>query len=444
VRTTICLGLVTLCLAPAGCSATGKKASTTSSGPRPFTGAADAPGAADSPAPPQEANGFLAGQVVDRFSHRPTDVRIQVVDLQDANPSKAARIDFQDVKDGYFMIQGLKPGRQYQLIARAKVGDKLLAGTTVAQPPNPRLSIYLSEDLAGPETPPITPNPTPPDKKPDPAVGKDGKPTGGVGATLDPPVKSDAGTPANPPASPTPAPPAASPEPATRPPATVIPLPSLDKFAEKEDPKRKNLEPADIPHAPPPGTSIPVPPGPTSRKDDPPAWAPVGGTTKDTTATTPGPVPSCQLFGKKLENFALYGLDGQPWEYRRDHRGKVVLIDFWSTTCTPCLNAIPELKRLEKTYGPYGLEVVGIAYEKGPVDKQVEKVRNVRIWQGMNYTVLLGGSDSCPVRAQFRVNAFPTLVLIDGKGEGVWRKEGLDEDGRYELEMEIRKRLGMR
>jgi thiol-disulfide isomerase/thioredoxin len=438
VRITICMGLVTVSLTLAGCSALGKKTNTAATGSRPFSGAADHAEASDTTAPPAETNGFLAGQVVDRFNHRPSDVRIQVVDLQEVDRSKAARIDFQDVKDGYFMIQGLKPGRQYQLIARAKVGDKLLAGTTVAQPPNPRLAIYLSEDLVGPETPPLPAGPAAPEKKTDPAPGKDGKQTGGPGATLDPPVKSDAGAPDNGPAGAAPA--GTDARPST---PRIIPAP-LNKVVEGEASPKKAGPTVDVPHAPQPDPAIPTPPGPTSRRDDAPVWSAVGGPAAGSAAAAPPPVPSCQLFGRKLENFALYGLDGQPWEFRRDRKGKVVLIDFWSTTCTPCLNALPELKQLQNTYGPYGLEVVGIAYEKGPVDQQVEKVRNVRTWQkGINYTLLLGGNDPCPVRSQFQVNALPTLVLIDDKGECVWRKEGLGPEGKYELELEIRKRLGL-
>jgi thiol-disulfide isomerase/thioredoxin len=435
------MGLVTVSLALAGCSTMGKK-SNTAAGPssRPFTGAPERTEASDSPTPPPEANGFLAGQVTDRFSHRPTDVRIQVVDLQDVNQSKAARIDFQDVKDGYFMIQGLKPGRQYQLIARAKVGDKLLAGITVAQPPNPRLSIYLSEDLVGPETPPLTPNPATPDKKPDPAaVTKDGKPAGGAGAILDPPVKGEAGAPDPVPAGP----PTGGSEPGTGAPR-VIPVPPLNKVADGEA-KNKPGTTVDVPAAPSPNSTTPTPPGPTSRREDVPQWTPVGGAPPMGSAgSAPATSPFCQLFGRKLENFALYGLDGQLWEYRRNRKGKVVLIDFWSTTCMPCLYAIPELKRLQDAYGPYGLEVVGIACEKGSVAEQVEKVRVARARQGgIKYTILLGGSGTCPVQAQFQVSALPTLVLIDDKSECVWRKEGLDPEGKYELEMEIRKRLGL-
>jgi len=156
-------------------------------------------------------------------------------------------------------------------------------------------------------------------------------------------------------------------------------------------------------------------------------------------------VPSCLVVGRKVENFALYGLDGQPWELRRHRRGRLVLIDFWYSTCGPCLGAIGHLRELQKTYGSYGLEIVGIAYEKGTAEEQVRKVRTVRARYGVNYTTLLGGGGTgpCPVKAQFRIAAFPTLVLTDETGQIIWRGEGLDETQLYQLKVEIHRRLGL-
>jgi hypothetical protein len=64
----------------------------------------------------------------------------------------------------------------------------------------------------------------------------------------------------------------------------------------------------------------------------------------------------------------------------------------------------------------------------------------------VKYTTLLGGGGSgpCPVRRQLEVTAFPTVVLIDEAGQILWRSEGLDAHGLYDLEMNIRRGLNMR
>src|SRR5262249_8905301 len=155
-------------------------------------------------------------------------------------------------------------------------------------------------------------------------------------------------------------------------------------------------------------------------------------------------VPSCVLIGKQLHNFALYGLDARPWEYRQ-HQGRLVLLVFWETACLPCRAAIPHLKGFQNRYGPSGLEIIAIAYEEGSLQEQIRKLRSVNERLEMNYRLLLGGEvGSCPVRNQFGVNAFPTLVLLDEHNSIVWRQQGLDAYKLQELELQIKFHLRVR
>ena len=155
-------------------------------------------------------------------------------------------------------------------------------------------------------------------------------------------------------------------------------------------------------------------------------------------------MPSCVLTGKQLHNFALLGLDAKPWEYR-NHQGRVVLLVFWETTCLPCRDAIPFLKIFRNVYGPKGLEVIAIAYEDGPVQEQIGKVGALRDRLGINYRLLLGGDvASCPVRTQFGVSSFPTLVLLDQQNRIISRQQGFEVNKLQELEMLIKLQLGGR
>lgn len=53
------------------------------------------------------------------------------------------------------------------------------------------------------------------------------------------------------------------------------------------------------------------------------------------------------------------------------YRGKVVILNFWSTTCGPCLAEIPSLINLQREFRDQGLVVLGIALD--PSEKQVQK-----------------------------------------------------------------------
>jgi len=64
------------------------------------------------------------------------------------------------------LLRTSRPATQRnQLIARVKDGTKMLSGTTLATPPNPRVTIYLSEDNTNDNTPPLPGPPTFPEKR---------------------------------------------------------------------------------------------------------------------------------------------------------------------------------------------------------------------------------------------------------------------------------------
>jgi AhpC/TSA family len=460
-RATVCLLLVVVCLLPAGCSHSGHKDSVPTPSLNPSGGgsALTRPETTRDPnAPPPGADGLLAGQVLDSFGRHPEGVSIQIVDLQDTRQTKAG-IEVQPQEKGYFTIQGLQVGRHYQLIARVKDGSKILSGTTLASPPNPRVTIFLSEDNATDNTPALPAPPGLPEKRNPIGTGavieapKRMEPAGGDGEN---PLHHGPTTPAG--GGPIiPAPPGDG-----KPPSGVVPAatkgdptkvagtelaggvpPKVNiQFvptgppAEKRESKEGVLSPA-------PGKNDQLPPIDVGARATDPVKPPKPA--DDVRAPAPGgPTPnnSCVLVGKKLEDFSLTDLEGDPWQFKRDHKGQVVLLDFWSSGSD--LVHIHRLAALKKTYGAYGLEIVGIAYEGGTPTQQVSNVRSIRGRYTVNYTTILGGAfDACQVKKQFDVTQFPTAILLDGEGKILYRADEMEKVQMQELEKEIRKRLGI-
>jgi hypothetical protein len=90
------------------------------------------------------------------------------------------------------------------------------------------------------------------------------------------------------------------------------------------------------------------------------------------------------------------------------------------------------------------LEIIAIAYEQGPLQEQLRKLQDLRDRLEIPYRLLLGGEvSSCPVRTQFAVNAFPTVVLLDESSRIIWQQQGLDVTKLHELEMRIKLKLGL-
>lgn len=56
-----------------------------------------------------------------------------------------------------------------------------------------------------------------------------------------------------------------------------------------------------------------------------------------------------------------------------DYEGKVVLLNLWATWCPPCLDELPQLNRLQETYGPEGLVVVTISDERRATIQRFER-----------------------------------------------------------------------
>jgi thiol-disulfide isomerase/thioredoxin len=449
--------MLVLCCCLTGCNLSGRKpaAPATPGVGQPFN--PPAPDRARTPADPvsdrKEVNGLLAGKIVDRLSGRPIAAYIRVVDLEDPAAASQAPIDVPTDRssEGLFFIPGLKPGRHYKLEARAKEGDHLLAGSAFVTAPDPRVTVYVSEEYATPSTPAI-PTPTIYPNKNDgskpaatleaPTKPKDGSTSSGVDETK---PTGDLGTG-----------PSGQPAPLDK----AAPAPNLSNVVDGFEKKVDNTPKVNIngPANGQPGSndnSLPPNPGapkweaaPVPDKSKTPEF-PNGVRPISNRPAAPGSVPYCVLTGKKLQDLVLYDSVGKVWDYRQERagsmrNGRLLLIDFWSTDCGDCLEAAPKIVKLHRDYGPWGLNVVGIAYEKGTVAEQTNQIRGIRGRYSMRYPTLLGTGPDCPVRTQFNVTRYPTFVLLNEYGEIILQREGLpNERGFYELEMEIRKRLGL-
>lgn len=114
--------------------------------------------------------------------------------------------------------------------------------------------------------------------------------------------------------------------------------------------------------------------------------------------------------------------------------GKVVLLDFWGTWCPPCRESVPMLKNVQKKYAAKSFQLVGISSDD---DEDVWKTFVQA--QHMNWSEYLDSSSE--LQEAFKIDSFPTYIVVDKDGVIRFRQSGLSQDTQNDLEDAINKAL---
>lgn len=96
-----------------------------------------------------------------------------------------------------------------------------------------------------------------------------------------------------------------------------------------------------------------------------------------------------------------------------DHKGKIVLIDFWASWCGPCRRANPGLGKLYSKYNPKGFEIFGVSLddEKNAWKKAIAADRIK--WK----QVIASGGWDAPVAIEWKLEQIPSSFLLDQQGK---------------------------
>ena len=115
-------------------------------------------------------------------------------------------------------------------------------------------------------------------------------------------------------------------------------------------------------------------------------------------------------------------------------RGKVVLVNFWATSCSGCIKEMPQLVSTHHKYAGQGYETVAVAMSYDPPDY----VREYASAHKLPFFVTLDSTGGV-AKAFGEIRLTPTSVLIDKNGNVV--KRYLGEPDFNELHAQIEKLL---
>jgi len=119
-------------------------------------------------------------------------------------------------------------------------------------------------------------------------------------------------------------------------------------------------------------------------------------------------IASSGLTGGKAPDFVLKSSTGENLRLS-EHRGEVVMINFWATWCGPCRQEMPLLDNLYSKYQRVGFNLLGVNIDDDS-RRAMEMIKDL----GVNFPVLFDASKE--VSKLYEVEAMPVTVLVDREG----------------------------
>ena len=108
-----------------------------------------------------------------------------------------------------------------------------------------------------------------------------------------------------------------------------------------------------------------------------------------------------------------------------DLRGKIVLINFWATSCAICLAEMPDLIQTYQQYRKRGLEVIAIAMSYD----QIDLIKQYVAKHDLPFPVVWDIKGD--IGRSFRdVKVTPTTFIVDKKGRLISRTVGIIDFGK--------------
>jgi peroxiredoxin len=130
-----------------------------------------------------------------------------------------------------------------------------------------------------------------------------------------------------------------------------------------------------------------------------------------------GGVPHYLGASLRAPDFTLPSQDGSQWTLS-DHRGKVIVMNFWTVTCRPCIQEMPTIELLAEIVEPWrDVEVVTVSTDRSWAEVETIIPRTTRI------TSLLD-ADRAVVNGMFGTRLFPETWVIDADGVIRFRYDG--------------------
>lgn len=101
-----------------------------------------------------------------------------------------------------------------------------------------------------------------------------------------------------------------------------------------------------------------------------------------------------------------------------DHLGKVIVVNYWATWCSPCLEEIPYFNKLAREYSNKNVQFIGVS-----LDNDLSMVPTFVERYSISYPIVVPDKDDAVVNSMFL--ALPTTLIYDKQGRLAKKHVGL-------------------
>ncbi|MGC3969689.1 MAG: TlpA disulfide reductase family protein [Pirellulales bacterium] len=101
-------------------------------------------------------------------------------------------------------------------------------------------------------------------------------------------------------------------------------------------------------------------------------------------------------------------------------KGKIVVVDAWSTYCDPCMKEFPGLVGLHKKYGPEKIACISFAMNYqglGKVEDEIEPVVEFLRSQKATFDNILSTDEDTAVNKKLGIKSVPAIFIYDRDGK---------------------------
>lgn len=125
-----------------------------------------------------------------------------------------------------------------------------------------------------------------------------------------------------------------------------------------------------------------------------------------------------ERLGELAPKFSVRSIQGKKLK-KSSLEGKIIVLNFWYTTCPPCKKEIPQLNSLKEKFKDKNVEFIAVALDQEyKIDKFLKK-------NPFKYDIV---EDGRWIAEKFDIKFYPTNIIIDKQGKYQFVKTGYKKD----------------